>query len=237
MGRSDQSRLSRFGSSRNTVTTLACLDVHHSFAGNPNPVLTGVNLALPANTTVALTGESGSGKTTLLNLLGLLDQPSQGSVHIMGEDTSRLKAHQLRKLRAHAIGFVFQDSALDHRRTAAENVALTLRYSGTPREKRHRAAVAALEKTNLSHMSDTITGTMSGGERQRVAIARAIAHTPPILLCDEPTGALDGTNTNTIVALLQSIAAEGSTVVVVTHDLDVAAQCNQHIKIARGTLT
>lgn len=221
----------------NTPATLTCDNVSHSFPGVTHPILNNINFSLPAKTMVALTGESGSGKTTLLNILGLLDRPTHGAVHITGTNTATLKPHQLRRLRAHTIGFVFQDSALDHRRTAIENVALTLRYSGTPRTARYNAAAAALEKAHLGHMCNTITGTMSGGERQRVAIARAIAHTPPILLCDEPTGALDTTNTNAIVQLLHRIAHEGATVLVVTHDTAIAADCDQQFSITAGALT
>jgi putative ABC transport system ATP-binding protein len=190
----------------------------------PVPALRPADLMIANGDYVAVTGPSGSGKSTLLHLLGLLDSPTAGSYLLDGLDTSRLGDRDRSALRGSRIGFVFQAFHLLPYRTALENVLLAQMYNQTPRSARVRAAVDALDAVRLGHRLDALHTTLSGGECQRVAIARALVNRPSLLLCDEPTGNLDWQNAAALMDLLDQLNAAGFTIVVITHDVSVAAQ-------------
>jgi putative ABC transport system ATP-binding protein len=185
---------------------------------------------------VAIVGPSGSGKSTLLNLLGLLDRPSNGTYELDGVDVGKLTERDRTALRGGRIGFVFQSFHLLPHRTAAENVMLALVYNGTPKNRRRRAAVAALTQVGLDHRIDALPTTLSGGEQQRVAIARALVNSPALLLCDEPTGNLDSGNAGRLLDLLDTLQARGLTLVVITHAPDVAGRAQRVVTIKDGDL-
>lgn len=201
-----------------------------------NTVLNNVTFTAASGEIVAITGASGSGKTTLLNLLGLLDTPTSGTLHLAGQPVPWDDPKKLRHYRATRLGFVFQDAMMDPRRTSLENVTQALRYAGTPRSQRTHLATASLQHVSIDHRTHALSNSLSGGERQRVAIARAIAHHPKILLCDEPTGALDTTNTKNVLDVLRRIATTGVTVLLVTHDLDAAQIADRHLALHQGQI-
>ncbi len=185
---------------------------------------------------VAVTGPSGSGKSTLLHLLGLLDAPTAGRYLLDGADTGALNDRDRSALRGRRIGFVFQAFHLLPYRTALENVQLAQLYNQTPRTARLELAASALEAVGLGHRLDALPTTLSGGECQRVAIARALVNQPSLLLCDEPTGNLDSRNAASLMELLDELNATGFTVVIITHDQNVAAHARRTIAISDGVL-
>ena len=205
----------------------------------PPPVaaLRPADLVIEEGDYVAVTGPSGSGKSTLLHLLGLLDTPTQGSYLLDGLDTSRLGDRDRSALRGRRIGFVFQAFHLLPYRTALENVLLAELYNQTPRGARVQAAVDALDAVRMGHRLDALPTTLSGGECQRVAIARALVNRPSLLLCDEPTGNLDSRNAAALMDLLDQLNAAGFTIVVITHDVSVAAHAGRTITISDGVLS
>jgi len=203
----------------------------------PVPALRPADLGIEAGDYVAVTGPSGSGKSTLLHLLGLLDSPTAGRYVLDGLDTSRLGDRDRSALRGSRIGFVFQAFHLLPYRTALENVLLAQMYNQTPRSARVRAAVDALDAVRLGHRLDALPTTLSGGECQRVAIARALVNRPSLLLCDEPTGNLDSQNAAALMDLLDQLNAAGFTIVVITHDVSVAAHGGRTIAISDGVLS
>jgi putative ABC transport system ATP-binding protein len=203
----------------------------------PVPALRPADLMIANGDYVAVTGPSGSGKSTLLHLLGLLDSPTAGSYLLDGLDTSRLGDRDRSALRGRRIGFVFQAFHLLPYRTALENVLLAQMYNQTPRSARVRAAVDALDAVRLGHRLDALPTTLSGGECQRVAIARALVNRPSLLLCDEPTGNLDSQNAAALMDLLDQLNAAGFTIVVITHDVSVAAHGGRTIAISDGVLS
>src|SRR6266567_3038418 len=207
----------------------------------PGPVpvraLRTVSLRFDAGEMVAVAGRSGSGKSTLLNVLGLLDRPTQGGYLVRGVDTSLLSESGMTSLRASEFGFVFQTFHLLADRTAAENAELGLLYRGTGAWQRREAACEALRRVGLGNRLTALPGTLSGGERQRVAIARALAQRPRVLLCDEPTGNLDRRNAAMVTGLLTDLAAGGLTVIMVTHDLQIASSMPRCLDIDDGVIT
>lgn len=183
---------------------------------------------------VAIIGHSGSGKSTLMNMLGCLDVPSSGQYLLHGQNVSELIDDELSDIRNREIGFIFQGFNLIANLTALENVELPLIYRGVSRGERRRLAQIALEKVGLENRMDHKPSEMSGGQQQRVAIARAIAQAPPVILADEPTGNLDSHSTQEIMGILKGLYEEGRTVILITHDNEIAAQAKRVIKIKDG---
>jgi putative ABC transport system ATP-binding protein len=185
---------------------------------------------------LAVVGPSGSGKTTLLTVMGTLERPTRGGVRVAGHDVSQASDGELAGLRAHALGFVFQEFHLQESITAVDNVALGMLYTGRPLRQRRDAARLALERVGLGHRLTHRPPMLSGGERQRVAIARAIAKRPLLILADEPTGNLDSTSSQEVVALLHGLASDGATLVLITHDDTVADGFERRIQMRDGEI-
>ena len=185
---------------------------------------------------VAIIGQSGSGKSTLMNMLGCLDVPTSGSYRLHGKYVSGLSDNELSDIRNREIGFVFQGFNLIQNLTALENVELPLIYRGVSKGKRRQLSEAALKKVGLENRMEHKPAEMSGGQQQRVAIARAIAQAPPIILADEPTGNLDSGSTKEIMQIMKDLHKEGRTVILITHDNEIAAQADRVIKIKDGQI-
>lgn len=196
--------------------------------------LAGVDLHVGHNEYVALIGPSGSGKSTLMNIIGCLDSPSEGRYILNGRDTSSLSEEELASVRNREIGFVFQSFHLLPRQTALQNVMQPLVYRRMPPAERRERAVEALRKVGLGDRLDHRPNQLSGGQRQRVAVARALVGEPSILLADEPTGNLDSRTSAEIMSLFDALHAQGQTVVVVTHEPDIAAHCRRTIRVFDG---
>lgn len=211
-------------------------DVHRSYGSPPVQACAGITLDIHHGELVAIVGPSGSGKSTLLNLVGTLDKPTSGIARIDGIDVNELDDRSLSALRAHRIGFVFQQFHLADGTTTVDNVADGLLYVGVAKAERRRRAILALKRVGLGHRLDHRPHQLSGGERQRVAIARAVVGEPPLLLADEPTGNLDSASGAAIVALLHELNQQGTTVVVITHDKDLATEFPRRIAIRDGRI-
>lgn len=195
-----------------------------------------VSLAVDTGEYLAIIGQSGSGKSTLMNMLGCLDVPTSGKYILDGKDVSHLTDDELSDIRNQEIGFIFQGFNLIPSFTALENVELPLLYRGVAKKERHDLAVAALAKVGLADRMQHKPSEMSGGQQQRVAIARAIAQAPPVILADEPTGNLDSASSQEIIRILKELHKEGRTVILITHDNEIAAQARRVIRIKDGRI-
>ncbi|CRK60011.1 Methionine ABC transporter ATP-binding protein [Alloactinosynnema sp. L-07] len=195
------------------------------------------DLTVDARDYVTITGPSGAGKSTLLNVLGLLDKPSAGTYLVRGGDVAGMAEPIRGAVRGQLFGFVFQAFHLLSGRSALDNVALGMLYGPHSRKERRRRAVAALERVHMGHRADADPRTLSGGEKQRVAIARAIAGNPTVLFCDEPTGNLDSANTENVLETLDELHGSGLTLIVVTHDQQVALRGNRRLTVLDGVVS
>ena len=195
-----------------------------------------VSLTIDEQEFVAIIGHSGSGKSTLMNMLGCLDVPTSGEYWLHGQDVSALSDDELSDIRNREIGFIFQGFNLIPNLTALENVELPLIYRGVSKSVREELSVEALKKVGLEHRMDHRPSEMSGGQQQRVAIARAIAQAPPVILADEPTGNLNSNSTKEIMDILKGLHKEGRTVILITHDNEIAAQAKRVIQIRDGKI-
>jgi putative ABC transport system ATP-binding protein len=202
----------------------------------PVHALRGVSLRVNRGELAAIVGPSGSGKSTLLHVVGTLERPSGGTVRISGIDVARLDDRQLAALRARSIGFVFQQFFLAEHQTALDNVADSQLYAGVGIRERRLRAEQALARVGLEHRAHFRPTTMSGGERQRVAIARALAGRPAIVLADEPTGNIDSVAGAAILELFQQLNAEGATIVVITHDRELASRLGRQVRMLDGKI-
>ena len=199
-------------------------------------VLKGISFSISKGEFVAFIGPSGSGKSTLMHVIGCLDRPTRGTIEIDGLDVAVLSQNQLAEIRATKIGFVFQTFNLLSRKTAQKNVELPLTFQGINPGERKKRAFSLLEKVGLGHRLNHTPSQMSGGEQQRVAIARALVSNPSIIIADEPTGNLDTTNSWEIMSILKQLNDDGTTLIVVTHDPDIANWADRRIRIIDGRI-
>lgn len=213
-------------------------NLHKIYNPGENEVraLDGIDLEIGKGEFVAIIGHSGSGKSTLMNMLGCLDVPSSGNYFLNGHDVSKLTDNQLSDIRNKEIGFIFQGFNLIANLDAVENVELPLIYRGLGKQKRRRIAVEALRKVGLGTRMKHKPSELSGGQQQRVAVARAIAAQPPIVLADEPTGNLDTKSTKEIMEILKGLHKGGRTVIIITHDDEIAQQVNRVVRIIDGRI-
>ena len=213
---------------------LRSLNKTYQTGGRPLHVLRNLDLDIESGESVAIMGSSGSGKSTLLNVLGLLDGYDDGTYHLDGRLVRDLDEDSAARLRNELLGFVFQSFHLLPDKDAVENVALPLFYRGVPRRERTRRATALLERVGLGDRLDHRPSQLSGGQKQRVAIARALVTEPRVILADEPTGALDTTTSDDIMALLEEVHQEGITLIIVTHEPDIGARTDRIIRLRDG---
>lgn len=211
-------------------------DVYKIYNPGENQVnaLDGVSITIDEGEFVAIIGQSGSGKSTLMNMLGLLDTPTHGEYYINGKLVDDLTDDQMSAIRNEEIGFIFQGFNLISSLTALENVELPLVYRGMPKQERREISQDALERVGLGGRMNHLPAEMSGGQQQRVAVARAIAARPPVILADEPTGNLDTKSTKEVMAILHELKDEGRTVIVITHDNEIAEEAERVIRIRDG---
>lgn len=213
-------------------------DIYKIYNPGENEVraLDGITLNVEHGEFLAIVGQSGSGKSTLMNMLGLLDIPTSGTYTLDSVDVKDMTDDELSEIRNKEIGFIFQGFNLIPSLTAVENVELPLVYRGMKKEERNKLAIEALERVGLSHRLDHLPKQMSGGQQQRVAIARAVAARPPIILADEPTGNLDSHSGVEVMKILHELHEEGRTVILITHDNDIASEAERVIKISDGQI-
>jgi putative ABC transport system ATP-binding protein len=216
------------------VITLTGITKQYQMGDQTVHALQGVDLHIERNELVAFIGASGSGKSTMMNIVGCLDRPSAGTYFLNGKDVATMASDDLAQVRNEEIGFIFQSFHLLPRHTALDNVAQPLIYRGIPPAERKRMAREALEHVGLGERMHHRPNELSGGQRQRVAIARALVGKPSILLADEPTGNLDSATTREIMALIKDVHRNGQTVVMVTHEPDIAEQCQRIVRLQDG---
>jgi len=217
-----------------TVIRVSGLGKSYVTAAGLFPALKGVDLTIAAGEFVAIMGPSGSGKSTFMNLLGCLDTPSSGDYFLVDRNVAHMAADELATLRNRTIGFVFQGFNLLPRMSLEDNVALPLVYSGIEREARRAKARAMLARVGLGNYAQSLPSRISGGQQQRVAIARALVNSPQLILADEPTGNLDSHTSEEIMALFEELNREGITVVIVTHEPDIAAHAKRQVRFLDG---
>lgn len=213
-------------------------NVHKSYVTGSNSlhVLKGIDLEIEAGEFISVMGSSGSGKSTLLNILGILDNYDEGSYYLNGTLVKDMSEKKAARLRNEMVGFVFQSFNLISFKNAMENVALPLYYQGVSRKKRNKIALEYLEKVGLLEWADHLPNEMSGGQKQRVAIARSLISKPKVILADEPTGALDTSTSYEVMEVLKEINAEGITVILVTHEHDIAAMTQKIVRLKDGRI-
>ena len=212
------------------------LNKSYKIGQNSLHVLKGINLQVNQGELVAIMGSSGSGKSTLLNIIGMLDNYDTGSYSLDNVTIKNLDETQAAKYRNQFLGFVFQSFNLINYKTALENIALPLYYQGISRKKRQKIALEYLEKVGLAEWAEHLPSELSGGQKQRIAIARALASQPKVLLADEPTGALDSQTSEEVMALIKKINKEGKTILVVTHEHEIANMCARIITLKDGII-
>ena len=216
------------------MITLSAIEKQFQMGDQTVRALQGVDLHIARNEFVAFIGASGSGKSTMMNIVGCLDRPSAGTYRLNGRDVATMDSDELALVRNKEIGFIFQSFHLLPRASALDNVAQPLIYRGIAQRERKQMAAAALERVGLGQRMGHRPNELSGGQRQRVAIARALVGKPSILLADEPTGNLDSSTSEEIMALIQELHGEGQTVVMVTHEPEIAAQCHRIVRLQDG---
>ena len=212
------------------------LNKSYAIGKNSLHVLKGIDLTIKKGELVAIMGSSGSGKSTLLNIIGMLDNYDSGSYQLDNVPIKDLDETKAAKYRNQFLGFIFQSFNLINYKTALENIALPLYYQGISRDERQKIAFEYLEKVGLGDWSEHLPSELSGGQKQRIAIARALASQPKVLLADEPTGALDSTTSEEVMALIKKINKEGKTILVVTHEHEIANMCNRIITLKDGVI-
>ncbi|WEG13574.1 ABC transporter ATP-binding protein [Pullulanibacillus sp. KACC 23026] len=223
--------------SKRALIDIKNLSKFYKMGGETVKALNKVSLTVSKGDFLAIIGPSGSGKSTLMNMIGCLDLPTSGEYWLDQEPINQLKDNQLAQIRNRKIGFIFQSFNLLSKLNALENVELPLIYQGVPTKERHKAAFEALEKVGLGDRAHHRPSELSGGQQQRVAIARALATNPPILLADEPTGALDTKTGHEVMTLMKQLNEIGHTIVLITHDLTIAEQAKRVVHIQDGVLT
>ena len=213
-------------------------DLHKSYhmGSNTLHVLKGINFEVEEGEMVAIMGSSGSGKSTFLNILGMLDEADEGTYHLSGTPIKNLNEKVAARYRNQFLGFIFQSFNLISYKSALDNVAMPLYYQGVKRTERMETAMKYLEKVGLGQWADHHPNELSGGQKQRVAIARALASDPKVLLADEPTGALDSTTSYEVMEIMQGINDEGKTILIVTHEDDIAHMCKRIVHLKDGVI-
>ena len=213
-------------------------DLHKSYhmGSNTLHVLKGINFEVEEGEMVAIMGSSGSGKSTFLNILGMLDEADEGTYHLSGTPIKNLNEKVAARYRNQFLGFIFQSFNLISYKSALDNVAMPLYYQGVKRTERMATALKYLEKVGLGQWADHHPNELSGGQKQRVAIARALASDPTVLLADEPTGALDSTTSYEVMEIMQGINDEGKTILIVTHEDDIAHMCKRIVHLKDGVI-
>jgi putative ABC transport system ATP-binding protein len=228
--------LSKKDKSQTPILELKNIVKTYTLGNSTFNALNGVSFAIHQGEFVSITGPSGSGKSTLMHIVGLLDNPTTGQILLDGKDISNLKEEALAKTRNVTLGFVFQQFNLLAKTSSTENVALPLLYSDVPKNNRNKLALEMLTKVGLSDKAPNTPAQLSGGQQQRVAIARALVNNPKIILADEPTGNLDSKSGNEIINLFHQLHKEGRTIVLVTHDMELAKQAERIIVIKDGKI-